>query len=304
MTSCKICADQFDSLRSLHAHFKKHGISPAEYYCKYYPRYSLHYRIPLPYKNYDEYFSKWFYDAKEVAEWERDGDQNVVKDKSLELLRSRIAEKKYSFSPCSVELKTCCLPSVSCYKKHYGSYSAACRALNVEALFDTACPPEFCTKSLVGLPIIIDTREQDPIPYANSSIEKLFVGDYLLDGENYTYTFVDRKSEGDFLGTMSSGIDRFEREVQKSADIGGYLFVVIESSINKTIENTQKFRKKVKLSYVFHNMRELLHKYPRKIQFVFSGSRENSRHLIPQLLYYGEKLHRCDVQYFLDSRGK
>ncbi len=47
-------------------------------------------------------------------------------------------------------------------------------------------------------------------------------------------------------------------------------------------------------------MRDLMHEYPRKIQFVFTGSREKSLKLIPLLLYHGKKLWDVDVQYYLD----
>ena len=83
--------------------------------------------------------------------------------------------------------------------------------------------------------------------------------------------------------------------------MGGYLFVVIESTINTIIDNHKFYNRKNNLEYVFHNMRELTHKYPRHIQFVFTGSRENSLDLIPRLLYFGKNLWQVDLQYFLDN---
>lgn len=302
---CKECGEEFESLRSLHAHIKKHNLHQPEYYCKHYPRYSIWYKRQLEFKNRDDYFLSYFVNDEELREWEKHANPAEVKEKSLELLRDRIVQKQYQYAPFYNELITCRLPSVDTYKKHYGSYCAVCRALNVKPLYDGLPPQEFLQNGdFRDLPILIDTREQDPLPFKNKAVEKLFVGDYLLNDGSYNYTFVDRKSEGDFLGTLCSGIERFEREVEKAVGLDGYLFVVIESSIDKIQSNHQKFCRKTSLAYVFHNMRALCHKYPRRIQFVFSGNRENSTKLIPKLLHYGKELWNVDVQYFLEKEGE
>ena len=40
MIKCKVCDQEFETDKSLHAHIKKHGLYQAEYYCKYYPKFS------------------------------------------------------------------------------------------------------------------------------------------------------------------------------------------------------------------------------------------------------------------------
>ena len=47
-------------------------------------------------------------------------------------------------------------------------------------------------------------------------------------------------------------------------------------------------------------MRSLTHEYPRRIQFIFTGSRKKSMQIIPRLLYYGKELWNVDIQYYLD----
>ena len=47
-------------------------------------------------------------------------------------------------------------------------------------------------------------------------------------------------------------------------------------------------------------MRYLTHKYPRNVQFIFTGDREKSLDLIPRLLYFGDSLWNVDVQYYID----
>lgn len=301
MIKCAVCNEEFTNDKSLHAHLKKHELYQAEYYCKYYPRYSLFYKKQIPYKNKKEYFKTEFLDAQEFLLWEKNEKQEIVKQKILEMLQARIKEKEYQYAPFLNELISLNLPSINIYKKYFGSYNSACQAIGLEPLFNKNIPKDFNDVDLSDIEMIVDTREQDPLEFKNSKIEKLFVGDYLLNKKEYSYTFVDRKAESDFLGTMTSGLSRFEREIEKAVGLDGYLFVVIESNISKIKYNHKKFHRKTSLEYVFHNMRYLSHKYPRRIQFIFTGDRNKSLDIIPKLLYHGNKLWQVDLQYFIDN---
>lgn len=302
MIQCKICSESFNNDRSFHAHLKKHNLYQAEYYCKYYPRYSLYYRQQIPFKNKKQYFETEFIDYNEFTKWEKSNDQEVVKTKCLQLLKNRVDEKNYHFAPFHNELVTLNMPSLNIYKKYFNSYTSACKLLNIEPLFNKNLPESFRTTDVSNLPILVDTREQDPLDFKNTKVEKIFVGDYLIaDRKYFTNTFVDRKSESDFLGTMASGIERFERELQKAVELDCYLFVVIESSVSNILINQRKYNRKTNLEYVFHNMRNLCHKYPRRIQFIFTGNRNKSLEIIPKLLYHGKSLWQVDIQYFLDN---
>lgn len=299
---CKICNQFFDNDKSFHAHLKKHNLYQAEYYCKYYPRYSLLYKQQIPFKNRKQYFSTEFLDYSEFLKWESSTNAEIVKIKCIELLQKRMNEKKYYYAPFHNELLTLGMPDINIYKKHFSSYNGACRLLNAEPLYNKCLPQAFNSVDVSDLPLLIDTREQDALEFSKYKIEKIIVGDYLIDDKNhFTNTFVDRKSESDFLGTMASGIDRFERELIKAVELDSYLYVVIESSISDIIYNQKKYNRKTNLEYVFHNMRNLSHKYPRHIQFVFTGSRNKSLEIIPKLLYHGKSLWQVDLQYYLDN---
>jgi hypothetical protein len=300
MISCKICNEKYANDKSFHAHLKKHNIYQAEYYCTYYPRKSLYYKQQIPFKNKKQYFDTEFLNYSEFLDWEKSTDKESVKTKCLELLKNRINEKNYSYAPFHNEMLTLDLPEIDIYKKHFGSYGAACRLLNKEPLFNMNLPKNFNDVNLRYKEILIDTREQDPLTFAKYKVEKLYVGDYLLNDGNYSYTFVDRKSENDFLGTLASGVERFDREIERACGLGAYLFVVIESSIDQILENHKKYKRKTNLEYVFHNMRHLSHKYPRHVQFVFTGSRNKSVDIIPKILYHGKSLWQVDLQYFID----
>lgn len=300
MTECKICNEKFDNDKSFHAHLKKHNIYQAEYYCTHYPRYSLFYKRQIPYLNKKDYFKTEFIDLNEFLQWEKSQPQEIVKTKCLEIISERIKEKNYAYAPFHNEIKTLALPPINIIKKHFGSYNTFCKELNKEPVFNKNIISDFNNVDLQNATILIDTREQMPLEFANSRIEKLYVGDYLLENNTYSYTFVDRKSESDFLGTMASGLSRFEREIEKAVGLNSYLFVVIESTINDIKYNHKKYNRKTSLEYVFHNMRYLTHKYARHIQFIFTGNREKSLDIIPKLLYHGNKLWQVDIQYFLD----
>ena len=301
MIKCKICNQEFETDKALHAHIKKHGIYQAEYYCTHYPRFSLFHKKKIPFINKKDYFSKEFLDIDEFLLWEQNSNPEDVRKKCVELLEKRVKQKNHLYAPSHNELKTLNLPPINIFKKHFKSDTKACKAIGLEPLLNKPMPKDFTAlKEIDNLEMLVDTREQDPLPFKKTKIEKLYVGDYLIKGKEYTYTYVDRKSESDFLGTMSGGISRFKKELEKAVALESYLFVVIESSIDSIKKNQSRFRRKINLEYIFHNMRDLMHEYPRKIQFVFTGSREKSLKLIPLLLYHGKKLWDVDVQYYLD----
>lgn len=85
------------------------------------------------------------------------------------------------------------------------------------------------------LHITIDTREQTPWHFepwqARSTIGTLKTGDYAITGDHGFA--VERKSLDDFLGTISTGWARFQREVWRARDAGfPVLPVVVEGSLS------------------------------------------------------------------------
>lgn len=67
------------------------------------------------------------------------------------------------------------------------------------------------------LEIVVDTREQRPwhFPAELATVRRgtLTTGDYALDGDRSFA--IERKSLDDFLGTVSSGWERFQRELDR-----------------------------------------------------------------------------------------
>ncbi|OGV36184.1 MAG: hypothetical protein A2020_12325 [Lentisphaerae bacterium GWF2_45_14] len=79
------------------------------------------------------------------------------------------------------------------------------------------------------LQIIIDTREQTPWGFPDDEVTAvrgtLSAGDYALAGDDKFA--IERKSLDDFLGTISTGWERFNRELDRMDEAGHIAKVMI-----------------------------------------------------------------------------
>lgn len=301
---CKACGQEFKSDNALHKHVKVHNLTVAEYYTTYYPRKNKLTGDPLPYKNKSDYFNIDFSTREQMIEWcNTHNNKEDIREYILKQLRIRVEKNKSKYCPNHIEIEINKLPTIDIYKRNFGGYGQACQRLGIEPIYNKGIKQNlFLQNDKVKETVIhIDTREQKPLFFKNSKDHKLDFGDYTIGGENYTYTYVDRKSEGDFKGTMTVGFDRFKKELERARQFNAYLYIVTESSIDKIIKNNKYGSYSSNLSYVWHNMRILTHEFKGHCQFVFSGNRPNSQLLIPNLLYYGKNLWNVDIQYLLDS---
>ncbi len=88
------------------------------------------------------------------------------------------------------------------------------------------------------LKITVDTREQQPWAFPDHLAEvtraTLRAGDYALEGD---FGFaVERKSLDDFVGTLSSGWDRFLRQLMRMASHASKV-VIVEGSMAEVIKH-------------------------------------------------------------------
>lgn len=296
---CLECGEEFPSQKSLHCHIKKHDMFLGEYYVKHFQRRNKLTGELIQFRNVDDYLEKDFSNVAQLEEWCAK-NPSEAKTYIIDVLKKRMDKKSLTFAPGTVELFSSCLPSVDTYRNHFGSFSKACEAAGIKARFTKNMPKEFA-EDWSNIKIFIDTREQRPLSFKNSECLKLDVGDYAVGGDLYDYTYVDRKSFGDFCGTMTSGFKRFCRELARCRSLGAYLYVVVESDLYKLDEANRKSPKRFDLGYVMHNMRETLREYGDCCQYVFSGDREASQIIVPKLLACGQKLWNVDVQYFVNK---
>lgn len=301
--TCKNCHQQFITRASLHKHIKVHDLTLAEYYCKYFPREDILTKERLQFKGISEYFSSFFSCRENMVQWLSLANEEDAKDICLKMLKLRIEEKNLSCAPTEIELFFANLPPIKEYKRLFGSFTKACNLVNVDPTFSKKLPIDW-GKDFSSKKIWIDTREKNPLKFANSEFLKLDIGDYSTLGEDYTNTFVDRKSFEDWCGTLvGDSLERFRREIKRAQTQNCFLWVVIECSMDAVRDLAKKSHHKPNLSFIGHNMRILVEEFRGHLQFVFSGSRENSQLIIPKLLCLGDKLYNVDMQYFLGGQN-
>lgn len=102
------------------------------------------------------------------------------------------------------------------------------------------------SNSICPFTVLIDSREQAPYRFLNidpftviplRTNVTMATGDYSIAGFESRLT-VERKSVSDFLGSITSGRERFEREFERMAEIvrnGGFAAVVIEAELSEVL---------------------------------------------------------------------
>lgn len=298
MVECKICKNKYDSDKKLHAHLKLHKIYHADYYVKYYPRVDMHTGEPILFKNKDQYFSSDFTNRLNMINWILNTDKAIVQEYAKRKIKERQKDKQLKYAPSHAELKTLMIPSVGIFDDE--DYNEYCKSIGL------ICKYRYNTEieldKLSNIDVYIDTREQLPLVFDgyNPKRIKLDYADYLLVGSKKRL-FVERKSLGDFYSTLTSGFDRFKREIERAAKED--LFVVaVEAKINdvkeyeKTIKN--KYNAVLPHEYIFHNMREIIQTYP-YVQFLFLKNRQEMERKIIKLFMI-KNLYEIDLQFFYD----
>jgi len=137
------------------------------------------------------------------------------------------------------------------------------------------------------LDITIDTRERTPFHFdpeiAKTRIGTVKTGDYCLTGDRGFS--VERKSLDDFLGTISSDWERFQREIFRAKSAGFHLPIVVEGNLddinfhwNEVVSGiaVQWFLKDNPVGHEKYTPAEMI----AKIRGIYNGD-EKSREVIP-----------------------
>ncbi len=301
---CKVCGKDFKNARGKHLHISKiHEISTSEYYEKYDVKLSLLHQKKIKYKNLNQYLNDDFVNREELIDWCLKEKPEIVEPYIKNLLINRKKEKNLNYSLSSIELELSNLPTIDIYKNLFGSYIELCQGIGFEVFLNQKMPEGFFDQQNELEKIFVDTREQKPIQFDNQESMKLDFGDYTCSSPNYDYTYIDRKSESDLKSTLSGdNFLRFKRELDRARSFNSFIFVVVESDINKIIENNIFSPHKSKLPYIWHNLKSLSQEYRDCCQFVFAGNRNGLKKLIYKILYYGKRLWGVDLQYFINKK--
>lgn len=140
------------------------------------------------------------------------------------------------------------------------------------------------------LTILIDSREQNPLPFRNSERATLRTGDYSFacNGRSFaSECCIERKSLPDLFSTITSGHARFKRELQRAQSLK-YFAVVVEGSYSDLVARNFEFGFKAKTpGYVTGKILTTIHiKYG--VPFWFATDRSDAMRIIRQLFnsYY------------------
>ena len=157
--------------------------------------------------------------------------------------------------------------------------------------------------------IHVDTREQLPLKWDNYPTQSmtLSVGDYTFSEPKLTCNcYIERKSLADFISTLSvRNFERFEKEIIRAKEMEANLIVLVEDSLS----NAMNFKylpyisKKIKVTpeYIFHNVRQLIQKYPH-VQFLFVKGRKESKRVIKKIFFSGCLHKSIDLQLTYDLK--
>jgi ERCC4 domain len=306
MIDCKICGKEFGKSGGLHGHLKKsHSMPQKDYYYYWFPRLDLGDGSMIEYKNYEQYFSSSFNSRLTLADWCQEEKNNAdVKEYIKDVLKKK-KDSGYKFYPSQSEIKSMMLPSYNYIFKIFGNaekFFNETKHIGLEQKFDYSF--DIFNLDLSEMSIIVDSREQLPL-FSSSEVKvtKLPVGDYCCVGAMYSGVYIERKSLMDLAGTLTSGIERFEREIEKAATLGLYLIVVCDESHRSCVEYSpsNSYAKKVTGAHLMHSIRHLGQKYD-NIQFVFCVNRIASRELINTIFRLGEKAKTLDIEFLKDNR--
>ena len=304
---CKICDKKFDSDRSLHSHLKAHEIRMVEYYQTQYPRYDKHDGNIIKFKNKDQYLSTDFNSRTHMRMWLKDQPKDKAIEYCKDLLIKRKNKKDLIYSPCQVELRSVMIPPIHFYNKVIGDYYELCKSIGLKNKYIDVDGISYGA-SLKNQKIYIDTREQKPLKFKRETETKtLKFGDYALSDKEATCNcYIERKSVGDFIGTMSGGLERFKNEIERAKDADAYLVVLVEESLANCLSfnylpHVYKKNTKATPEYIFRNVRDLIQEYPH-IQFLFVHGRKKASEIVEKIFMCDCLYKKIDLQLAYDSK--
>lgn len=302
---CKICSREFDSERSLHLHIAKgEKITLETYYQKYFPRYDWMTKELIEYKNPVQYLTAIFNNRNNLIDFclkNKDIDSYIVYQALFLSIHLRTKEKGYKKIPSTVEARTSLLPSpalvINCGFDYVGQ--SLCK-LSLKLNFDYI--KQKLTFDSGEEYLLIDTREQKPLDFdCKTLVTKLDFGDYT-SRSHYKKVFVERKSLVDLYGTLSSGYDRFLKELERCKEMDSYLVIVVEDSIETLLDkNSVPVQSKITPEFIAHRVREICQGYD-CAQFLFVKNRNEMNNIVRKIFLINTPIKGIDLQWAYDLK--
>lgn len=302
INKCLICG----TLKPPSNHFfRVHKVPLAEYCENYVLKKDLLTGEPIKWKGrLDTYLNADFTSDENMKHWLVSRDLTSARKWCLDVIKKRHEVKKLTYIPCEVELRSLALPPVSFLDKVFaqdGGYYVLGESLGMKRRFKFM-DAEFLKPTDDSLTIVVDTRETCPVLPSHIGVitAKLDYGDYTVAG---SHLVVERKSLSDLVGTMSSGYERFLREIARSAGDAAHVVVMVET----TLKHIMSFRdtpimKKVKVTpeFIMHRVRACLQSFS-NLQFFFCNNRQDLGATMLKILGNTELASKIDLQSLRSS---
>ena len=141
--------------------------------------------------------------------------------------------------------------------------------------------------------IVTDSREQTPLVFQNleSQVGTLQSGDYSILGFEDRFS-VERKSLSDLCGSLTSGRERFERELHRlrGFDFARLLIIGTEEDVR-----SGNYRSKVNPKSVWGSLCAFEVRY--RVPFVFAATPADGAALVERWAYYfaRDQEKRCEA---------
>jgi hypothetical protein len=304
MVKCKLCQQDFNDDKSFHSHLKSHKLRMLEYYQVHEPRYDLRTGERINFKSKDYYFSNDFNNKINLKKWLKSQPLEKRKEYLSNFLKKRKEKHSLEFAPSEVELRSITSPAIPFYQEVFGGYYSYCSSIGLKQKYQY--PSSLLKyKEKQGFKIFIDTREQKPlvIDYPTES-KGLKFGDYALSDPDCK-CYIERKSITDFIGTLSGGFGRFCREIERALAADASLVVLVERPLQECLsfQHLNYVSKKIKVTpeFVFHNVREIIQKYP-SVQFLFVDGREECVRVMKRIFFSDGEFKNYDLQLMYDLK--
>jgi uncharacterized membrane-anchored protein YhcB (DUF1043 family) len=252
-------------------------------------------------KNQNDYYRNRANLIKHFQQISQEEAYNITKN----ILSERKEKKKLEFALYSTELKTIIAPSIALMQKVGIDYSQLCQELLLKEKFNCNVK-EIKIKDSQLKQIIIDTREQNPINFDDYKTINtcLKVGDYCDSEDVANNLTIERKSLNDFISTLSSGYDRFCREIERGMVSNTKIVVLVEYCLSKSVSFNylpQCRFSQCRPEFIFSRLRDLMQKYT-NLQFLFVKGRKESERIVPVLLKNKDTLFGYDLQLLYERR--
>ena len=301
MIICKIDNSTHESVELLHKYLRKFHIKQSKYYEEYCPKKDLLTGEKIDFKDYNQYFNQDFKNKNNLKKWLKN-NPDKGREWAVNWLIKRKEEKSLIYAPSYIELRSLFAPSMD-YFNSIGDYYSITKELG---FLDRYNNDKLKFKPFKNKTIIIDTREQNPITLSLPTINgTVAVGDYALQGKDDLGIYIERKSLQDFCGTLSGGLERFDRELKKAQEAGLYIVMMVESNLSDSLSFSflpQMKWTKAQPSFIFKNLRDLLNKYPLNFQVIFTEGRKDFANKMIKIFELGEQVKKVDLQYRIENQ--